>query len=291
MKRSRQGKPWRDSTRKEFTRQVRKLIAPKLGKIQAAALEREDVDAFIGAEEKRGLVGATRTLQVLKLMYSYGRKARPQLVKASPDWPEPPSSSNSGRERVLSDKEVASFWAACEVEGSLAAEGFKLLLLLGQRRGETLRMRWSDLSEEADGWWWLIPGEFTKNGREHRVPLSPQASAIVEALRLKRREDSPWVFTSPYTKVAPRPLLSPQEAARRVWKLVELEEGKAKPTLHDLRRTLASGVGRVFGGSGRFVAKVILNHAEKDVTAIYDRLRRGRRDSLRSWRSCIENQS
>ncbi len=39
-------------------------------------------------------------------------------------------------------------------------------------------MRWQDVH----GTWWTIPAELAKNGPSHRVPLSPQAIAILDRL-------------------------------------------------------------------------------------------------------------
>ena len=67
-------------------------------------------------------------------------------------------------------------------------------------------MRWQDLAEEAAAaevrnLWWTIPAEFTKAGRTHRVPLSPQAAAIVDELRTGQRGGQ-WVFGG---RVTPEP--------------------------------------------------------------------------------------
>ena len=42
-------------------------------------------------------------------------------------------------------------------------------------------MRWRDLERDSRGWWWNIPAELTKTNRAHRVPLAPQALAVIEA--------------------------------------------------------------------------------------------------------------
>jgi len=43
-------------------------------------------------------------------------------------------------------------WAACgaeEARGNVVGSAFKLMMLTGQTRGEVLRMRWPDISEES----------------------------------------------------------------------------------------------------------------------------------------------
>ncbi len=54
-------------------------------------------------------------------------------------------------------------------------------------------------------------------------------------------------------------------------------------TIHDLRRTAASGLGKL--GASRFVIGRVLNHADSSVTGIYDRhaYLDEKRHALESW--------
>jgi len=136
-------------------------------------------------------------------------------------------------------------------------------------------MRWQDVN----GAWWTIPAEVAKNGRSHRVPLSPQALAILE-----RRRDSandPWVFPSPTTDHA---IENPQKAAERLRERSKVSDLR----LHDFRRTAASLMTGM--GISRLTVKKILNHAERDVTAIYDRHSYDpeKRTALEAWGRRLE---
>ncbi len=159
------------------------------------------------------------------------------------------------RDRVLSEDEIRAVWSACDAAPGIIADAFRLMLLTVQRRGEVLSMRWQDV----DGAWWTIPAEVAKNGRSHRVPLSPQALAILE--RRRQRGKGPWVFPSP---TMDRPIENPQKAAAAPPPALEPDL-----RLHDFRRTAASLMTGM--GISRLTVKKILNHAERDVTAIYDR--------------------
>ena len=55
----------------------------------------------------------------------------------------------------------------------------EFLTLTAARSGEVRGMRWSEVSGDV----WTVPGERMKAGREHRVPLSPRALAILEEAR------------------------------------------------------------------------------------------------------------
>ena len=132
-------------------------------------------------------------------------------------------------------------------------------------------MRWEDI----DGEWWTIPGEVAKNGRSHRVPLSPPVLSLLEELRgIAGR--SKWVFPSPRKKG--KPITAVQKATERIAK----RSGVAF-TAHDLRRTAASHMTGM--GISRLVVSRILNHVENGVTAIYDRHSYDgeKRDALERW--------
>jgi integrase len=53
----------------------------------------------------------------------------------------------------------------------------ELLVLTGQRQGEVTGLRWSELN--LDKAMWTLPASRAKNHREHQVPLSPAALAIL----------------------------------------------------------------------------------------------------------------
>jgi integrase len=85
---------------------------------------------------------------------------------------------NGARQRVLADDELVVIWRALDDGGDYAAL-LKLLLLTGARRDEIARLRWSEIDLEAA--LVRLPGERTKNGRPHDIPLSLQALAILKA--------------------------------------------------------------------------------------------------------------
>jgi integrase len=88
-------------------------------------------------------------------------------------------------------RKVPDFFLGLVANPSPHAAALALIVLTGTRRGEVLGMSWSEL--DIDGAVWTIPAVRTKAGREHRVPLSSIALAIIGE-RLVHREASPFVF-------------------------------------------------------------------------------------------------
>lgn len=62
----------------------------------------------------------------------------------------------------------------------MAALALEFLILTSARSGEALGARWSEIDFEARTW--AIPPSRMKAGKEHRVPLSGRALAILERL-------------------------------------------------------------------------------------------------------------
>ena len=67
----------------------------------------------------------------------------------------------------------------CEQNG-IAAQALEFLILTAARTSEVIGARWEefDLKERI----WIVPAARMKAGREHRVPLSDRALAIVQGL-------------------------------------------------------------------------------------------------------------
>jgi integrase len=93
---------------------------------------------------------------------------------------------NKPRERLLSDAEVKAIWHVLG-DGDYA-DICRLLILTGCRKSEIASLSWSEFKDGQ----LELPGSRTKNGRDHIVPLSPMALAILTAR--KPRPGSDFVF-------------------------------------------------------------------------------------------------
>lgn len=201
------------------------------------------------------------------------------------------------RERVLADEEVKRLWEAMDalaagesdpvlengkkVPRLVVAGAIKLLLLLGTRRGETLNMRWADIDERAETW--AVPGMYRKGGRTHVVPLPPLALRILEDLRPISAAKE-WVFVG---KRGASLANNPFRWTELVRKLSALDF-----TLHDLRRTCATGCARL-GASESTVSRILGHKAVAGtvaVSGIYDRFDRlpEIRSALAAWSTYVE---
>jgi integrase len=95
--------------------------------------------------------------------------------------------------------EIGGFMKVLRAQNGVAAKALEFLILTATRSGETIGAKWEEF--DLVNALWIIPGERMKTGREHRVPLSKAALAIVECLHKVRTDD--YVFPGSKAK---RPL-------------------------------------------------------------------------------------
>jgi integrase len=88
--------------------------------------------------------------------------------------------------------EIGMFMAELRVREAIAARALEFTILTAARTGEVIGARWGefDLARKL----WTIPDERMKSGREHRVPLSAAALAVLKGLELVRENESDFVF-------------------------------------------------------------------------------------------------
>jgi integrase len=88
--------------------------------------------------------------------------------------------------------EVGEFIAELRQQRSIAARVLEFLILTAGRTGEVIGARWDEfnLAEKV----WTIPAERMKGNREHRVPLSHTALAIIDSMKAARVGGSEYAF-------------------------------------------------------------------------------------------------
>jgi integrase len=203
-------------------------------------------------------------------------------VNPMADLPKP--GSETKRERVLSDDELRTVWDAAQNIGWPFGPAVQLLILTGARRGEIGGLRWAELQDSSLN----LAGDRTKNGEPHFIPLSRPAFAIIEGL--PKVPGSDFVFTT----TGKTPISGWTKAKNEAGKFVDLEPW----TIHDLRRTVATGLQRL--GIGLQTIEAVLGHtsgSRSGVVGVYQRhsFDAEKRAALEAWGahvvSLIEGQS
>jgi integrase len=85
---------------------------------------------------------------------------------------------------------IGAFMAELRGRDAIAARALEFLVLNASRTAEVLCARWPEI--DSDHRVWTIPAERMKGKREHRVPLSDAALAVIETMKTVR--DGDYIF-------------------------------------------------------------------------------------------------
>jgi len=141
-------------------------------------------------------------------------------------------------------------------------------------------MRWQDIDTESAVW--KIPAELSKNGKPHLVPLSATAAARISSV--PRLHES---FVFPARGNDKRTFSGFSKLKAKTERLSEVRGW----TLHDLRRSAATHMGRL--GIAPHVVERILNHESgsfRGVAGVYNRFQYlpEMREGLERWARHLE---
>jgi integrase len=298
--RKRNGKPIRDRTRRETGRllglipdggdlSVWKVRKPKSGVLAywsgrdvRSIVKRDVLDLLDSIVERDAPIIANRTLSALKTGFAWFVK-RDILTTSPCDHVDAPSPETPDTRHLGGDELVAA-WRAAERIGYPYGPMVQLWLLTGQRRDEVRAAPWREFDLSAR--MWKLPGERTKNGREHHVPLSDAAMAILDSLP-KIKSKAGWLFTIngnvPVANLSNRKhrldALMLEELRKIDPEISELQPWK----IHHLRHTLKSWM--QFARIPEDVRNAVQNHFDGDMDELYGHhsFEPEKRDALDRW--------
>jgi integrase len=92
-----------------------------------------------------------------------------------------------GHHKAMPFADAPAFMGRLRAMQGVAPRALEFAILTAARSGEVLGARWDEIDLRAKVW--TVPGARMKAGKEHRVPLSDRAMAIVEELRQARVSD------------------------------------------------------------------------------------------------------
>ena len=182
-----------------------------------------------------------------------------------------PGKLTRGHHAALPYTEIWEFMAELRTRPALAALALELAVLTATRTTEVLNARWAEFDLEAG--LWTIPAERMKARREHRVPLSRRAHAIV--CQLSAARSSEFVF----------PGQKPGKPLSNMAMLMLLERmGKRKAiTAHGFRSTFSDWASEVSPFSSELRESALAHTIGNKAEAAY---RRG--DALEKRRTMME---
>jgi integrase len=143
---------------------------------------------------------ATRVRGRVEAVLDYARTHRWREGENPARWkghlenvlPKPSKVRRVEHHAALAWGEVAGFMRLIEKQDGVAALALRFAILTAARTGEVIGARWEEI-DLATGVW-TVPEERMKGHREHRVPLSKPALAVLTETAALRQGDAPFVF-------------------------------------------------------------------------------------------------
>ena len=262
-------------TNRRITNLLRRDVIAHWGTKSIHEIKKRDVSDLISLIGQRNAHASHRLLKTLKTFFRWcvGRA----VIDFSPAEGISSSYREVSRDRVLTDQQLAAVIRAARRMPLPYGRIVEFLALTGQRREEVAQLKWEELDEKTRTW--TVPGSRTKNKKIHIVHLSEPAWKVVEAC-----SGEPYVFGTATGKRFQRF----GKGKRAIDKLCEVAGWR----LHDLRRTIVSGMARL--GVPPHVADKILNHQAgtiSGVAAVYQRhdFLLERKEALDRWGTHVEH--
>ena len=284
-----------------------------LGELQINRITRANVSSRLreiatglghdrNGRNKGGLTASNRARAALSALYSWA--IGEGLVDNNPVVGTNKATEETRRDRVLTHEELAAVWWACGDEHGKPAGDYdrivRLLILTGQRRDEIASMAACELvPTDPNGTnrpTILLPGTRTKNKLPHEVPLSPPAfDLVMEALEARG-----WIEDGNRDLIPREHVFGRGHGGFSGWskakarldeRLADMAQAGKGPhvapwRIHDLRRTMATGMGEI--GVQPHVVEAVLNHisgSKAGVAGIYNRAtyRTEKAEALELW--------
>lgn len=273
---------------------------------EPGALTRSVFATLVDQRAAKSPVAANRSLAYVRPFLKWLVQRGHLAINPATDFAKP--TKEMPRERTPTLDEIGQIWRAADRLGYPFGHFVQLLILTAGRRDEVAEVRLDELDlENAGGAVWTLPPTRSKNGRALRIPLAPEATAILRDAVARRPDVTPacpFVFSttgatpiSGWTRA--KAALDRQIAAARE----DAAAGSGEPvklmepwTMHDLRRGFATVAVDVLHLDASVVDRC-LNHVAAGTSSVVARVYQRsemldqRRAALGAWARLVVGSS
>jgi integrase len=178
-----------DKRQKQDKAMLAAYAYPSLGRLQVQSIDADRIAECLRpiwtakpetAKQVRSLI-----VRTLRFTRPDGADFTKALTAAIGD--KLPKQPRAGNFEAMPYQDVPGLMARLEPKTGMAALALRLLILCASRSGEVRGAKWDEL--DLANAVWIVPAERMKMKRSHRVPLSPQAVALLEQAKALRRSD------------------------------------------------------------------------------------------------------
>lgn len=261
-------------------------LIPRLGDLPLTSVDKATLDSLLmwPLQETLSIDYVRLVFQLLALAFRQAFKL--ELIASNPmagikfsDFSKAKVGIKPSRLRGVQLPDLLEQLAEVFVSAPRDAMLALLMLCHGTRIGESRLTQWPHISlAERE---WFIPGDHTKTGVEHHLPLTEQMCAILICYRdwqYAHGYDGQYVFPARNGK----PLSEGQASA------VFTRLGKGEWTSHDLRKVARTGWADI--GIDHLIGELLINHAMGHNVKVYiqsDVMGR-KRDALEKWHAHLD---
>jgi integrase len=250
---------------------IRDYILPAIGRLKVADVTRADVERLHRSITKSGKpIRANRVLACLRTMFA-------RAIGWSMRADNPARGGRDGvqmnaedhRERFLSPAEIARLAGVLERHPERTTVALiRFLMMTGCRFGEAATATWSQFDLERGTW--TKPSSHTKAKRQHVVPLSAPALALLAELKRESAGQLAFPSAKPSRKKPGSDKERPITTIKTAWAHIRRDAGLEGVRVHDLRHSFAS----VLASSGASLQLIgsLLGHTQMATTMRYAHL-------------------
>jgi integrase len=247
--------------RDQWQQTLRTYAYPVIGNMRVSAIETNDVLAVLKpiwetkCETAARLRGRIERILARATVEGLRRGVNPATWKGHLQEALPPLSEVQPVKhlRAMDYQDVPAFMAELGQMGTMSAISLRFLVLTAVRTSEVTGARWNEIDWHEQTW--KVPAMRTKANRDHIVPLSTGAFAVLREVRLLRSSDDDLIFPG-RNGAAQAPMTLVMLLQRRM--------GRAA-TNHGFRSAFRDWCGDV-GDIPRELAEQSLAHTIRDTT-------------------------
>jgi integrase len=254
---------WAESTAYNRQAWLKNYIYPAIGMLPIRVINTNHVLGIIEPIwiTKNPTAGELRVLLYDILAYAKVRNYRegdnPATWEDHLDTVLQKPSQNVEHQPALPYQRIGDFMIQLRREQpSAVTAALELTILVATRPGETIGARWPEF--DFPNKVWIIPGKRTKNGKDHSIPLSDAALAVLD--RMRRFSNGEFVFAGEYSRTKDTHINKTSMTAR----LGAMKHPHI--TVHGFRATFRTWVGECTDYDAQ-LGEIALNHITKAAKA------------------------